>query len=232
MNYQPVALLQTSYKVFTLVLATRLHHSLPRAISLSQQGFVPGYKMSKSVMIINAQLTNAAVQHDVSAEKSRRILLLDFRKAYDTVDRDSLYKTMQLFKVKNGLSTSFDASKPARQPYLLCAEASTRHSQWERIFGRGVGLHRSLIILFVECLGLSFQQVTVIRRQEALRLPRQTHLFSAFLNESTQFLAHSRHVTGHRSNTLNNQCGATISNSSVSGASIPLCKRAEEVKQL
>ena len=39
-------------------------------------------------------------------------------------------------------------------------------------------------------------------------------------------------VTGHRSNTLDNQCGATITDSSASGASIPLSKRAEEGKQL
>ena len=37
-------------------------------------------------------------------------------------------------------------------------------------------------------------------------------------------------VTGHQSNTLDNQCGATISDSSASGASLPLCKRAEEGK--
>ena len=39
-------------------------------------------------------------------------------------------------------------------------------------------------------------------------------------------------VTGHRSNTLDNQYGATITISSASGASLPLCKRAEEGKQL
>uniref|UniRef100_M4BHV1 Uncharacterized protein n=1 Tax=Hyaloperonospora arabidopsidis (strain Emoy2) TaxID=559515 RepID=M4BHV1_HYAAE len=37
-------------------------------------------------------------------------------------------------------------------------------------------------------------------------------------------------VTGHRSNALDNQCGATITDSSASGASLPLCERAEEVK--
>ena len=39
-------------------------------------------------------------------------------------------------------------------------------------------------------------------------------------------------VMGHRSNTLDNQCGDTIINGSASGASLPLCKRAEEGKQL
>ena len=39
-------------------------------------------------------------------------------------------------------------------------------------------------------------------------------------------------VTGLRSNTLDNQCGATITNISASGASLPLRKYAEEGKQL
>ena len=37
-------------------------------------------------------------------------------------------------------------------------------------------------------------------------------------------------VTGHRSNTLENQCGATLTNSSACGASLPLCKHLEEGK--
>ena len=37
-------------------------------------------------------------------------------------------------------------------------------------------------------------------------------------------------VTGHRSNPLDNQCGDTITDSSASGASLPICKRAEEGK--
>uniref|UniRef100_M4BUF9 Uncharacterized protein n=1 Tax=Hyaloperonospora arabidopsidis (strain Emoy2) TaxID=559515 RepID=M4BUF9_HYAAE len=39
-------------------------------------------------------------------------------------------------------------------------------------------------------------------------------------------------VTRHPSNTLDNQCGSTITDCSASGASLPLCKRAEEGKQL
>ena len=38
-------------------------------------------------------------------------------------------------------------------------------------------------------------------------------------------------VTEHRVNTLKNQCGATITYSSVSGASLPLYKRAVEGKK-
>ena len=54
MDYRPIALLQTSYKVLTKVLATRLHHLLPRDICDSQHGFVHGRQMSKPVMMMMA----------------------------------------------------------------------------------------------------------------------------------------------------------------------------------
>ena len=54
MDYRPVGLLQTSYKVFAKVLATRPQHSLPRAISDSQQGFVHGSQLSKLIMMMMA----------------------------------------------------------------------------------------------------------------------------------------------------------------------------------
>uniref|UniRef100_M4BBQ2 Uncharacterized protein n=1 Tax=Hyaloperonospora arabidopsidis (strain Emoy2) TaxID=559515 RepID=M4BBQ2_HYAAE len=40
------------------------------------------------------------------------------------------------------------------------------------------------------------------------------------------------YVTGRRSNTKDNQCGASITDSSAGDASICLCERAEEGKQL
>lgn len=88
MDYRPISLLQTSYKVFAKVLATRLQLSLPRAISDSQQGFFHGRKMTNTVMMMMAHLATARELEEVSAAQSRCILLLDFRKAYDTVDRE------------------------------------------------------------------------------------------------------------------------------------------------
>ena len=49
--------------------------------------------------MMKAWIKTAAVQDDISAEKSRCILLLVFRKAYDTVDRDLLFESMRLFEL-------------------------------------------------------------------------------------------------------------------------------------
>ena len=47
MDYRPISLLQTSYKIFAKVLATRLQRVLPQLIGQSQQGFVHGGQMMK-----------------------------------------------------------------------------------------------------------------------------------------------------------------------------------------
>ena len=52
--------------------------------------------MAKTVFMMMAHLTTAIEQQDVMVSHSKCILLLDFRKAYNTVDRDFLYETMRL----------------------------------------------------------------------------------------------------------------------------------------
>ena len=109
MDYRPISLLQTENNVFAKVLATRVQLSLPRVNSDLQQGFVHGRRMTKTVMVMMmmmmmmAQLTTATEQPNLTAEDSRCILLLDFRKAYDTVDRNFLYETLRIF----GFNESF-----------------------------------------------------------------------------------------------------------------------------
>ncbi|KAE9101583.1 hypothetical protein PF005_g14691 [Phytophthora fragariae] len=59
MDYRPIALLQTSYKVFTKVLAMRLQMFLGRLIGATQQGFVHGRQIQKTVAMMLATLQDA-----------------------------------------------------------------------------------------------------------------------------------------------------------------------------
>ena len=97
MDYRPIPLLQSSYKIFTKVLATRLQRELPTIIGDSQQGFDHGRQMHKLVMMMLSQLATATKDDTLTAMNSRAILLLDFRKAYDTVDREFLYEALMTF---------------------------------------------------------------------------------------------------------------------------------------
>ena len=53
--------------------------------------------MSKLVMMMLAQLATATFDETLAADNSRVILLIDFRKAYDTVDRGFLYEALRHF---------------------------------------------------------------------------------------------------------------------------------------
>ena len=163
MDYRPIALLQTSYKVFAKVLATRLQHSLPRAISDSQQGFVHGRQMSKPVMMMMAQLSTAARQDDMPADQSRCILLLDFRKAYDTVDRDFLFESLRLFGFDErfvDLMRRIHSGTSARFVVNGCQSRALPVSSGIR---QGCPLAPLLFLLVVEVLSLALQQDTTLK---------------------------------------------------------------------
>ena len=97
MDYRPIALLQSGYKVVAKVLSHRVQQVLGIPIQDTQQGFVHGRQMSKTVMMMMAHLLTATDDPDREPDDSRAILLLDFRKAYDTVSRDFLFEVMRYF---------------------------------------------------------------------------------------------------------------------------------------
>ena len=56
-----------------------------------------GRQMRKTVMMMLAQLATAKAEPELTALGSWAILLLDFRKAYDTVSRESLFLALERF---------------------------------------------------------------------------------------------------------------------------------------
>ena len=75
MDYRPIALLQTGYKVYAKVIASRVQRVLGTPIGESQQGFVHGRQMRKTVMMMLAQLATAKAEPELTASGSRAILL-------------------------------------------------------------------------------------------------------------------------------------------------------------
>ena len=76
-------------------MATRLQKIFYKAIGDNQQGFVQGRQMMKTVMMMLAAVSTARTEPDLEAQRSRVILLLDFRKAYDTVASDFLFYVLE-----------------------------------------------------------------------------------------------------------------------------------------
>lgn len=92
LNYRPLPLLNSDYKVYTRVLANRTRAKMQELIHPNQNGFVPTRTIHETLDLFTvAQI----VATEDPSMKEALALLLDFRKAYDSVDRLFLYDVLK-----------------------------------------------------------------------------------------------------------------------------------------
>ncbi|CAI5457408.1 unnamed protein product [Closterium sp. Yama58-4] len=89
-NYRPITLLGAVYKIIAKLLANRMKKELPQVISENQFGFVPGRRLADAVKVV-ADTVDAAVL----GKEDWYLLLVDFQKAYDSVSRKFLFRTLE-----------------------------------------------------------------------------------------------------------------------------------------
>ncbi|CAI5483585.1 unnamed protein product [Closterium sp. Yama58-4] len=88
-NYRPITLLSFFYKLLAKVLANRIKKVLPRVISPNQFGFLTRRSLKDAISLV-ADVIDAAAEED----EDWLLLLVDFQKAYDSVSREYLFKTL------------------------------------------------------------------------------------------------------------------------------------------
>ena len=82
-NYRPISLLTMEYKILTKIMSARLAEYLPNIIDPQQTGFIKGRNIRENIRIMKyifEQLEDDGTQQGY-------LVLLDFAKAYDRVDR-------------------------------------------------------------------------------------------------------------------------------------------------
>ncbi|CAI5476487.1 unnamed protein product [Closterium sp. Yama58-4] len=89
-NYRPITLLSFTYKVIARVVADRMKTVLSGVVSPEQFGFFPGRRLSDAVGLV-ADIIEAAKNKD----KDWYLLLVDFRKAFDSVSRGFLFTVLE-----------------------------------------------------------------------------------------------------------------------------------------
>ena len=89
MDYRPIALLNSDYKILTRILAERLKPFLHHLVSMNQSGFVPERKIEEAIDKMRTGLEIIKVYQGESGA-----LLVDLAKAYDTLERFFLFETL------------------------------------------------------------------------------------------------------------------------------------------
>ena len=96
-NYRPITLLNTDYRLLAKVLAARLGRVLKGVVSSEQTAFLAGRNIGENIMLLKLlpRLFKSRGQVGV-------IAFCDFAKAYDTIDRDFLYRAMECMGLGEG----------------------------------------------------------------------------------------------------------------------------------
>ena len=91
-NWRPISLLNTDLKIASAVLANRVKTVLPDIISDSQKGFMKDRFIGENTRLLY-DLMHYLEEHD----KSGLLLLVDFEKAFDSIEWNFLTKALQSF---------------------------------------------------------------------------------------------------------------------------------------
>ena len=95
-NYRPISLTNTDYKLLAHVLANRLHKILHNIISHDQTGY-----MKKRYIGNNVHKVLDTIEYLNRTNNSGILLMLDFEKAFDTVEWPFLFKVLEKFNFGN-----------------------------------------------------------------------------------------------------------------------------------
>ena len=95
-NWRPVSLLQTDYKILTKTLALRLQNVLPNIINIDQVGYIPNRYIGKNIRTIKDIMT-----YSLSHKIPGFIALIDFQKAFDSIEWHFMFKCLSHFNFGN-----------------------------------------------------------------------------------------------------------------------------------
>ena len=91
-NWRPISLLNTDYKIMSVVLANRLKKVISKIIHTDQTGYIKGRYIGTNIRLID-DVINLCINEN----KSAAILFVDFEKAFDTVEWNFIVQTLQKF---------------------------------------------------------------------------------------------------------------------------------------
>ena len=93
-NYRPISLLNTIYKIYAGIIQKRLAKTLDGQLSQTQYGFRKDKSTGDAI-----QLVRRVTEYGQGTYNKLHLVLLDWEKAFDKIDRNKMFEALDRFKV-------------------------------------------------------------------------------------------------------------------------------------
>ncbi len=176
-NWRPITLLNTSYKLASATIANRIKATLPSIINEDQKGFVPGRYIGDVTRLIY-DLMNYTETYQIPG----LLLLIDFEKAFDSVDRDFILKTLNFFKFGPSIRTWIKTFFNEMQSCVLVNGFASSFFQVTRGCRQGDPISPYIFILCAEILALLLRKNKNIK---GVKMGNIIHLLEQFADDTS-----------------------------------------------
>jgi hypothetical protein len=97
-NYRGISLLNTAYKILTIVINNRLTTYAEDLLSQEQNGFRRNRSTTDNIFIMR-QILEKCYEHNIEMH----VLFIDFKQAFDSIDRQKTIQILQELRIPNKL---------------------------------------------------------------------------------------------------------------------------------
>ena len=184
-NLRPISLLNVDYKILTKVIAKRIEKDLPTLINPDQTGYVKGRYTGENVRLIYD-----LIRYTDKPNKKGIAILLDFKKAFDSIEWNYLLQTLQFFNLGH------DIQNWIKIFYITSCVLNNGHNSTffslQRGVRQGCPLSGVLFVLGIELLSRSIKNDPTIK---GIQINKQELKISQYADDTTVFVRDLDSVT-------------------------------------
>jgi len=119
-NYRGISLTQVAAKFYNRLILNRIRPEIDRILRFNQNGFRPSRSTSSQVLALR-RLIEEVKNHNIEAV----ITFIDFRKAFDSVNRKKMFKILSAYGISQKLVDAIEIMYTNNRATVLTSEGET-----------------------------------------------------------------------------------------------------------